>query len=270
MGCIESKGWRQGAIVKCSDIADLLGTVGVDASGSNVRVIVASQSCDVANENYSAEPFIEVCLCTVIPEISSQYSHNSNPRVLHTSISEFVETADMLNYLHVELKAHEKYPIEKKHFENISPDATCSLGESDLFSFVSWLAARYSRPALPTKFNDSINKADPKKKLRSKVKKLTNHFSGIYVSIYPDKEIEDDETYTVQLLGLLPADFTGDPASAEGLIEAYAQVMKDAGMNVTHLTVGEDRLPVSRFRQMKRFYYDDLSYRDEAILPAEI
>ena len=46
--------------------------------------------------------------------------------------------------------------------------------------------------------------------------------------------------------------------------------MRQAGMNVVVAVKKEDELSVAAFKRFKRFYYDDLSFRQSTEYPPEV
>jgi len=68
---------------------------------------------------------------------------------------------------------------------------------------------------------------------------------------------------------LLPSGFGEDTSKAENTINAYADVLRGAGMEVTHAIRREDEVSIATIRRFKRFYLDDLSLREQAPLPPE-
>jgi hypothetical protein len=159
--------------------------------------------------------------------------------------------------------------LPKETLVGLQPDIDRQLEDRQLKSYVAWLSARYSRPALPTAFNNRISVTDPKEKLRKKAKKCNEQLVGIYVELLPDAEVKDDEPYHVNLLGLLPAGFDEDTIKAENAIKAYAELMRNAGMKVVPVVRREDEITIAAIKRFKRFYLDDLSFREEAPHPPE-
>lgn len=202
---LEKSGWRQGSIIKDEDLAQLFGE-NLSDFGDGIVAIVATQSCDIANNNLDVDPNIEVSIARIIDKINGNYANNKNPRILHLDASILKPGEEGLDTAHLELKAFEKVAFDKRIFEGISPDPHRNILKHQ-HDYVSWLAARYARPALPTEFNDRIERADRKNKRKKIIKKL-NDLSGIYVHINPDREIESGEKYRVQLMGVLPDDYS--------------------------------------------------------------
>ncbi len=265
---LEKAGWRQGSIVRPSHLQHVLGIIDIPYEPDLV-LLLASQSCDIANNNVDSDPYIELSVARLIDATKGHLTHNKNPRTLHTHITCRTGDGDVFTEDNLELRAFERVAIPKGSLVGLQPDSDRVLEDRQLKSYVAWLAARYSRPALPTTFNNRIRAADPKGKLRDKAKKGNEQLVGIYVEIVPDAEVEDDESYIVNLLGLLPAGFVGDSSKAENSINAYAEVLRNAGMEVTSAIQTEDRISLAAIKRFKRFYYDDLSIKEETPLPPE-
>jgi hypothetical protein len=266
---LEKAGWRQGTIVRASDNENIFKLLGLDNDPGAI-LLIASQSCDIANNNIDLDPYIEIFHGTSVDTLDGNSTHSKNPRILHTQVLCRTSDESVSSNLNVELKASNKRFVAKEDLVQLTPDPDRVMESKNFRSFVAWLAARYSRPALPTAFNDRIRNADPRNKLRDKVKKANIELLGIYIELTPDGEIEADNRYAVNLLGLLPADFSGDTTKAENAINAYFETMKQAGMDVMNAAVRtEDKVSVAFLNRFKRFYLDDLSYRDDTPLPPE-
>lgn len=259
---LETDGWRQGSVVKDDDANKILKDLGYNQD--NLVLITASQSCDIS---HSKEPYIEFSLGRLIETQNGNYTFNKNPRILHTSFSCQVDTLDVFESLNVELLANEKIQIPKENIKGLLPDKTRILELKQLEGFVNWLSARYSRPALPTDFNNLIAKNDPRGKHRKKAKTLNSNLSGIYVEITPNSDLNKEENYKVNLLGLVAADFEGDLKIISETVESYAEIMRNAGMDVYVQVQKEDQISIATLRRFKRFYFDDLSIKDGTPLP---
>ncbi|MFT5118186.1 MAG: hypothetical protein ACI9NY_001724 [Kiritimatiellia bacterium] len=267
---LEEAGWRQGSVVHDDDIANLLQILGVD-DASGITLIVASQSCDIANNNCSDDPYIEFFIARAIKLADNNFTFNKNVRKLHTTLHCQTTDSNLISDHFLSLKAYEKVTLLKEKMIGRHPDKDRILSGNDLHSFVAWLAARYKRPALPTSFNNRLKATDKNnKKQKSIAKKVNHHLSGIYLKIVPDAEILDTENYSVDLLGLVPAGFRGDLDQIQPLLDEYKIIMERSGMDVRAVIAKEDEISIAQIKQFKRFYYDDLSFRDnEAPHPPE-
>jgi hypothetical protein len=265
---LEKAGWRQGSVVNETDLRYLFDIIGMPIE-EDMIVLIASQSCDIANNNLASDPYIELSIARRTTVLQGHLTYNKNPRTLHTCITIRTHDDNVFSTENIELRAYEKISIQKESFIGLQPDIDKELENRELQSYVAWLSARYSRPALPSTFNDLVLTADPKGKLRDKVKKGNKELLGIYVEIIPDAEIQAGEIYNVNLLGLLPAGFDGDSSKAENAINAYTEVLRTAGMEVRSTMRKEDEISIAAIKRFKRFYFDDLSFREEAPQPPE-
>ena len=265
---LQNSGWRQGSIIEQTDLKQLLADTVIDYE-ENLVALIASQSCDIAHNNLTAEPGIEISIAKQIDSLQGHYTHNKNPRILHTQIMCNTGNFDISKEVFIELLAFKKAVIRKEVFSGLVPDSTRVLEDAQFHSYVAWLAARYSRPALPTTFNNLIGQGDPKGKLRAKAKKANKDLTGIYVQLDPDAEILEHQKYQVNLLGILTAGFEGDRSQAQAVIDEYEKVLSETGMNVKSALLKEDDVSVATMKRFKRFILDDLSYRDDAPLPAD-
>ncbi|MGB6824611.1 hypothetical protein [Psychrobacter sp.] len=263
---LEDQGWRQGSFIKPETTLKLMDDI--DSSftiSADDLLVVASQSCDVAS---SQEEYIEISILRVIPfeEFKKEYSHNRNPRVLHIKTG----STKCDKTIALKLQAHEKIQIEKRLLEEYTPDNSIDLSEETLNQYVDWLAGRYKRPALPTKFDQLIAAADKNGKKRKKITKKANDFlTGIYVAIYPNRDISDDETYSVNLLGV--ASDEESIVSATEALDDYATILREAGMDVSDPKIGtEFQISVGTLRQYQRINFDYLSYEQGTSLPPDI
>lgn len=261
---IEKNGWRQGAVVKQEDIAFLTGDE-IDCD----YVIIVSQSCDVTNGSLITEPSVEGVLARKISSVNGDYTYAKNARILHAYITLRGEVGKVQGDSFVErkvpleLKAIEKITFPRARLQEIKPNSNAVLVNKELDSLVSWLAARYSRPAFPTEFNNRLANADPKKKARKAAKSLNSKLSGIYVEIEPNCDIPKGQNYRVNILGLVHASYEGDiKREVEPSLKKYAAPMIQSGMDVKVVAIREDEITFARVNSFKKCYYDDLSIKD--------
>ena len=168
---LEEDGWRQGSVVSTSNIQRLIDSIGGISFTDDLVFLVASQSCDIANNNVDTDQYVEFSVARKIDLTKGHLTHNKNPRILHTNVTCRTSDGDVFVEESLELMAFERVVLHKESLVGLQPDSDRVFEDRQLKSYVAWLAARYSRPALPTKFNDRIRVADPKGKLRDKAKK---------------------------------------------------------------------------------------------------
>lgn len=265
---MEGSGWRQGSVVKKENILQFLVLAEKDSCYSEkVLLIVASGSCDIANIH---DPIIEFSLARIIEKTDGNLTFNKNPRRLHSEL-----VSDNEPYVYIELLAHEKIFIAKnKIAEGIEPDLGIQFIDRYLSFYVDWLASRYKRPAFPTEFDLRLDKAWSRKKQKRKAVKVSEKLLGIYAEVYPNKELDEAENYSVNLFALtLPeGDLTQDDKdSIEAFIAEYKAAFVEAKMDIGEVKiVDEFSVSVGTFKQYQRFNMDELSYKGDHPLPPDI
>jgi len=260
---LENAGWRQGSIVKLNDVPSLI----ENETDEKIYLIVTSHSCDIANNNLATDPYIEVSIAREISHCDGNYTNNKNPRIKHSTLMLQGTTAEVFTTLSVEIMAHEKACIDKQKFVDLEPDDKTRLTNDDLYHYIQWLGARYTRPALPTEFNNRL--ADCEEDDKKIAKTLTKSLSGIYVEITPNTEIDKDEKYSVNLLGAVSAGFEDDIDEILKKLEPLKVMMEKANMDVTLAVRKEDEISVAMIKRFQRFYYDDISFKKNAEEPIE-
>jgi len=273
---LEEAGWLQGTTIHVDAIAGLLKEAGVIV-GCDIEtlcqgeytLILATQSCDVSNNDLSTLEHVEFSVGRFIDNVNGNFTHNKNPRKLHTCFNGIIDEAPVL--FSIELLAKERVFISKQALADSELAPEHQLENLELDGFEGWHACRYKRPALPTMFNDLLIAADRKNKRKKHATKLAESLTGVYVEIIPFRDLHQDEKYKVNLLGLMEVGSQLN-ADQQAAFEHLAKVMEAAGMDVKSVLKSEDQVSVALLRtRFKRFYYDDLSYRlDDPLLPVEV
>lgn len=266
---MENLGWLQGSLVKQENILQLLTIFGDEKlirDSSNIALIVASGSCDVANPS---DPFVEFSIARYKDSVDGNYNFNKNPRQLHCNLESSME-----NSFCIELMAYEKISIAKTQIpEGISPETGIKFNKNELFFYVEWLSGRYNRPAFPTEFDRRIDKEWKKDKRKNEASKISENVMGIYAKVYPDAEIEEDQNYAVDLLAIVVPNLNKESeeyTKIEKFLRKYKEVLQKAKMDVGEVQIlTELRISVATFKQYKRFNMDDLSFKKNHPLPSE-
>ena len=271
---LEQAGWLQGKVVSSRyikyifDNADSI--IGIDTAEysdtSKIVFIVASQSCDIANRLH---PYVELSFGLAIDKSNSAYMHNNHPRRLH--LSTYEADGDGINTRLLETNIHQKIFISKNYLVEVEYDNSVLLDEQTTRDYKYWLAAQYSRPALPTSFNDRLRAADPKNKLKKNAKKLHESTTGIYIELFPFAEIPESDNYSLNLLILLAENANVNDDKIVSASNNIADLFRSAGMDVQVRVVNETDISIAVLRRFTRIYLDDLSFRDETSgLPPEV
>lgn len=268
---MEDGGWLQGSMVS-ADHTQIM-AANFDALQGDILLVVASQSCDVAN---NSEEDVEFSIARKIENIDGNCAFNKHPRILH--IPAYIKNEDgTVSEIYLELRANEKVCIPKKELLELNIDKPCkimSLKNNIIDNYVDWLAARYKRPALPSEFDRRVDKAWARKKREKAFLKSSEYIKGIYIQISPPEEINENEAYAVNLLVLITDEAKADANIFKGiktLIESYIATMRTVRINTTsHKIDVESRVSLASFNRYKRVNLDSLSYKNNHPLPPEL
>lgn len=268
---MEAEGWLQGSLVSLEHTKIM--TAHFDVLREDILLVVASQSCDIANCD---EKDIEFSIAERIDKLDGNLAFNKNPRILH--IPAYIKEHDAtVSEIYLKLVASEKVCISKEELLSLNVHKPCksmSLKKDILNNYVDWLAARYKRPALPSEFDRRVDQAWERKKREKAFVKLSEYIKGIYVEISPFGEIEEDDEYSINLLVLIVDEAKGDEAIFRGiksLINDYINAMKTVKINTTTSKIEiESLVSLGSFNRYKRVNFDRLSYRNNHPLPPEV
>ena len=88
---------------------------------------------------------------------------------------------------------------------------------------------------------------------------------GIYVDIYPDRDITENEVYQVQLLFLISPEIENDDnvmSEINKLANEYVNNLEEAGMTIVDMIIAtKKKISLATFSKYKRFNLDSLSYK---------
>lgn len=267
---LEENHWLQGSFVTSEDIELLRAQFPVIPEG-DIYLITASQSCD-ACASMDKEKFIEFSVARPKEEVKGNFLHNKNPRCLHiiTEDNGFNKGFESIN---LELLAHEKIRLEKINIEKVKKIKPCediTLRDTTVSQYANWLASRYNRPALPSTFERRF-KGKWGSSQEKKLKKVSKDVIGVYVDIYPDEEVIDDQSYDVDLLFLITEEAKNTHKiyqEIQDITDLYKQAMSEAGFNVGDIIIGtKEEVSIATLETHKRLLYDNLSYKNQEPLP---
>lgn len=171
--------WRQGAMILIKD-CNLFSNLSND-----VIALAISHDCDIANDDLTAEPYVEFVLCQVIAKKDGNYEFAKNPRILHLPMYLNKELCT------IEMIAHQKHAVLKEHLVKFTPNANYEL--RDLNTLRSWLAARYRRQTLPDSLADIMKPVFGF--LSDRCKKFASGIITFYLDYEPKTNPEDKDPY---------------------------------------------------------------------------
>lgn len=262
---LEERGWLQCTVIDKGCGLPLLynGTL-IDVDADSVAqydfvLVVATQSCNIANKDVNT---VQLNIGYHIDNKDKSREFNKHPRELDTSYYS-LKTDEGAIEQNIRININEKVFIPKELLLEIEVAGDLFIQDYEKSSYVDWLGAHYTKPALPTHFNDQIAAVKRKnsKKFRKKEKSLSADFLGVYVRIHPNRDLVDNEQYKVQLLGLVKPGADIDVAGQS--LGNYSTILSDAGMNVTHAARYSTKVSVAALQDFQRIYLDELSYSEE-------
>ena len=163
----------------------------------NSRLIIISQSCDIAYHKEYEEPWVEVLLARPISKHDNSLTQGRNPRRYHLAIRDN-ETQTTQWF---ETSINDRFTIQRNYCVDFAPDAKKYLSNDEIKAIKNWLVYRYLRSAFPDAFNDRIRQQ--KNELKKLLKKEgTQYLSGIYLHV-TDEELQDGKPYAIELLGAI-------------------------------------------------------------------
>lgn len=262
---VESKGWLQGCFIPKDKAMRLLqSSTLIDLDLDDLRtkefdLVVVTQSCNLANNSVNT---VQLAVAYHIEERERNKEYNKHPRELDTfyTLISGDDVDSETTQINIRICILEKIFAHKSLLLETTFSDDILFADQELRSFVEWLGCHYTKPALPTQFNSMIDaeKRKNSKKSRKKEKKLSADFLGIYVAISPDRDLEEDESYDVNLLGITPP--KADIENANQCLKEYALLLADAGMEVKHRAMPSNKVSIHLLQDFKRLYLDELSY----------
>lgn len=270
---LEESGWLQGAIIRHSDAKEILQSsicIDVDLESIDSRkfvLLVATQSCNLVNDVVQT---VQLCIAELIESPNPAFEYNKNPRKLDTFYTILGEDEDSedISKQYIRIDILEKVFAPKAILTSIDFERSSKFAELEKRSFVDWLGAHYTKPALPTDFNDALS-AIPSKKRRKVEKDLSKDFLGFYVKIFPNRELQEGEQYEIQLLGLMMDE--SDENSAKQSMLKYKGLIENSGIKVAATAVRrKSQVSIAMFDDFSRIYLDELSYREGDNYPPDL
>ncbi len=194
---MSSRKWYQGSVLQDRHLEDLNSPEG----SRGLAGIVISHSCDLAHHDMSSEPCAEVLVGELVPELDGNFTHGKHPRKLHVQIH-----GPGQNVQFVEFAPWQRLIVDRRDLMANEPDGDRYLLREDVTLLAAWMALRYQRAAFPDGFNQAVRSLG--KKPNKIHVRLSPSVSGLYARIYPDRELEKGEQYSLDLLALVPDEKT--------------------------------------------------------------
>lgn len=256
---LKEAGWRQGSALSPDHVALLQGSESLPKNydPTTTLFIVLSHDCDVTNDSFYIEPFVELLIATVRPDKGEgNLYHGKNPRNYHLFLEVDLEVC-------YECSVHNRFRADRRVLLGYTPDAYRTLDKNLLTRVRQWIARRYTRDAFPDSFNERTREAQ--KFVEKKQKEISQLVVGIYLFL-TDEELKDHEAYEITITGTMLdddyTDLTKRTLANQYLLDLANAFGKHTGINVGEtFLVSEDELTVGDTRDLKRWDTDSLSLR---------
>lgn len=250
---IKDNGWLQGKILCDEDLSALVG----QTCESPCIGVVVTQSCDLTHPCIKAEPHVELIIGFMTARANNRaqrgnFTHGKSSRILCLEVHS--SDGDSTWF---EFSCHDRILIDRCQLANKQPNPDRFLLDADIETVTIWLSQRYRRAALPDDFNQLIAPSD--KKIKKDQKSLSPHISAIYFNLVPDRDLEADESYQINLVATIPEDQREQLESARKTFDSLIEKFEKAGIEVNARLLREREVSVHAVRGMKRFPLDHFS-----------
>lgn len=217
MSALLKSEWRQGAVVPHDLLPD--GILPASAATS-AKLIVLSHDCDLVNESYEAEPYVE--LLVAVPKETKDRNgvlfNGRNPRKL-----QFLAQENGEERLY-EIDIHAKYRVDRRILEKGRKDASITIPQRDVVTIGKWASRRYSRPSVPSAFMDRIKPV--KDKILRKMKRDGEDIVHVAMAFNTVEELADDKTYQVILWIVVEPDVCENDEQEQRAIGVVSELRK--------------------------------------------
>jgi len=252
--------WRQGTVLPHKLLPDAALPASVTA---DTKLVVISHDCDLVNNSYAAEPFLEIFVARPKPSDArdGRMFNGKNPRRLQF----FAEQSG--EHRLYEIDVHEKYRVDRRVLEAGTRDETIRISANDVLVIAKWAAARYRRPSLPTAFVDRI--APIKTKLSKKLERDGEDIVTVFLGLDTTAELPANEAYRLILRVVIATETSEDDAKeqrANGVVSEMQKLLAQWGIAVEDARlVTESEITLDEVRHMNRWDFDYLSPEEEKI-----
>ncbi|WP_396215683.1 hypothetical protein [Gemmatimonas sp.] len=230
-GIVDNR-WEQGSVVDAETLRVLaeLGLLARQPPRENAIGVILTQSCDIVNGSYDAEPEVELWLAHVTDRPEPQYFALKNPRRLH------LEANTPTGACHLEINGHLRTSMPRWTLEALRPDTILFLAKPHVDLLLDFLVNRFRRPAFPNAFNQRRTSAI--RKIETTLKRHAKEIYRLYVKLNTfDELVNDGAQYVVELYLLVSQEHfavdqirhTLDQATAKiaGLLDSCAGIVVD-------------------------------------------
>jgi len=252
---IRANGWKQGAVLLPEHLpAGLVDSHGLTIAPEDL-LYVLTQDCDLVQEDFTREPYVEFLLARPIAAPDGNLSYGKNSRLLDFTIGESSYRAS----------CHDRFRMDRRSLAPLTPSEVHQADANLCDLIADWITKRYIRPAFPDAFNNRLKQEE--KPIRKFLKKHGHAYTRIYMNCAPrEAEIDPDEDYQLTVWLVLNESHSEpvDALMAQKLVVEFEQILDGCqGIKVLEcMAVPESEVTLAHLRVMSLWDFDDLSYRD--------
>lgn len=255
--------WRQGHILP----PDAVAALGLDTQylADDVRMVVVTHDCDLANDNLDVEPEVELLAARVVAEASGNLTWGKNPRKLHLDVRR--GAGDEV----LELVQTKKVRVDKVLLAHYSPSMDYCMGPKSLATMRSWLASRYNRAAFANEFVDRLKLAKADERLARLLQPHGALISFVYFQVDGGHTVErhlgDPYIFDIVLVFAPGDDAEKSADAADELAQMVAtdlqKRLKDPSLVILRscIALGEDDVTVGQARLLTQWLLEYMTQR---------
>lgn len=262
---IRDNGWKLGSCFTAKSTPELFNELPEQERSDDAIYIVVTHDCSLISPNLESEPVLECFAAVPVQRPDGAFTEAKHIRRLQVPI--LSDDSVVL----VELQMAKRYFVSRALLPACMPAEAINLPEESKAILTRWLSNRYRTQTLPDAFNRRVSPLleGNKKPLRKLLqKKEATPMLGVYLDLDPpNDELPDDQSYGVTLVLLYSADTY---RANRDDYDAYAEEIRNCLSSVDGIEVrgvvpiSDKDISVNRYRRMRRWQMDFLSFRDAA------
>jgi len=234
-------------------------------------VLVISHDCDLANDNLSTEPNVEIIVGRIVSKSEGNYLFGKAPRTLHIPAKRDGQPVT------IEVVATEKRCVRKEAITGVLPDGAYAISAKELSILSYWLGIRYNRAAFPDAFTDRMSETKLERKLAALLSS-NKVVSAVYFDVDSGRELEHSDGSPHELSIVLAFPPGDNPLDAMDTADATAKDVEalfvstcfdDKTEKWTHFKINkvlarsEDDLTVTEAMAFRQWRLEHLSLRED-------
>jgi hypothetical protein len=244
-------------------------------TGRETCVVVVTHDCDLACDDLSEEPNVELIVGT-LTSADGNYRWSKSPRTLHVDVMR--EEKPVV----VELVATSRALVSKERMAAYVPDGAFAFSPQARNILRAWLAVRYNRAAFPDAFVQRMRELKLDEKLAQALKEFDKLVSAAYFVVDGgvEQERKDGSAYELGIVLAYQSGTDADEASrlasaaekkVSGLFRARCYDSDKTSWSgvklLSCIAISEDDFRVSQAKRMTQWRLEHMSLKTEEGAP---